>query len=128
MLQKRLTGASRRSNQKSLTIKIMTIKYKDLSESYYPHCNEKNSNTISLKRAVTLLSKSIGCTLLWGFSNLISWLTYKERNSDNNQNKLEPSKFFKSTFFSHRRFFSPTVFWEDLAFLKVQSWKPTFYK
>lgn len=80
----------------------MTIKYKDLSGSYYPNFNEKNSNTLSLteRRAATLLSKSIGCTLLSGSPNPVSdWSTRKrisKRNIDDNWNKIEPSKVFKS--------------------------------
>lgn len=59
VLQRRLTGASRRSNQKSLTIKIMTIKYKDLLGSYYPNFNEKNSNTLSPQEKSSYFSFSI---------------------------------------------------------------------
>jgi hypothetical protein len=55
VLQKWLTGASRRSNQMSLTIKIMTIKYKDVSGSYYPNCKEKNSNPFFSQRMQQLI-------------------------------------------------------------------------
>lgn len=60
----------------------MTIKYKDLSGSYYQNFNEKNSNALSLskRRAITLFSKSIGCTVLSGSPNPVFWLIYKENN------------------------------------------------
>jgi hypothetical protein len=79
-----MTGASRRSNQKSLTMKIMTIKYEDLSGSYYPNCNEKNSNTLSLKERSRFFTTSIGCTLL-RFPNPVFWMIYKKNNKQKKQ-------------------------------------------
>lgn len=129
MPQKWLTGASRKSNQMSLTIRIITITCKAVSGSYYPNCIEKNSNPFFSERKQHCFTFQV-CWLQLRTPNLISWRTIckEKRNMDDNWKRNDPPNAFKSIFFSHYRYpFQPfyclkNVFWEGLAFLKVQSW------